>query len=334
MTADTVGGVWTYCTELAAALSPYGVEVVLATMGRPVTPAQREHAGVFADLVEGDFPLEWMHDPWDGVDAAGEWLLSLEERVRPDVVHLNGYVHAALPWQAPPLVVAHSDVLSWWHWVKGEPAPAEWDTYRERVLQGLRAAARVVAPTAAVAADLRREYGVTASVVPNCRSLDVPPAEKEPVVLAAGRVWDEAKGLTSLARVAGRLDAPVLVAGEGELDGVRGLGVLGQDELLGWMSRASVFAAPARYEPFGLGVLEAALAGCSLVLGDLPSLREVWGDVATYVRTDEELLAALQQALRHPVSARERALTYSRERTAAGYLAEYALLPVPARGAR
>ncbi len=31
---------------------------------------------------------------------------------------------------------------------------------------------------------------------------------------------------------------------------------------------------PARYEPFGLSVLEAALSGCALVLGDIPSLRE------------------------------------------------------------
>ena len=39
---------------------------------------------------------------------------------------------------------------------------------------------------------------------------------------------------------------------------------------------------PARYEPFGLSILEAALSGCALVLGDLPSLRELWdrrGDV-------------------------------------------------------
>ena len=43
------------------------------------------------------------------------------------------------------------------------------------------------------------------------------------------------------------------------------------------MARASIYALPARYEPFGLSILEAALSGAALVLGDIPSLREVWG---------------------------------------------------------
>ena len=32
MTADTVGGVWTYALELAGALAPLGVDITLATM--------------------------------------------------------------------------------------------------------------------------------------------------------------------------------------------------------------------------------------------------------------------------------------------------------------
>ena len=35
MTADTVGGVWTYAVELARGLADRGVEVALATMGAP-----------------------------------------------------------------------------------------------------------------------------------------------------------------------------------------------------------------------------------------------------------------------------------------------------------
>ena len=33
LTADTVGGVWTYALDLSAGLAGRGVEVVLATMG-------------------------------------------------------------------------------------------------------------------------------------------------------------------------------------------------------------------------------------------------------------------------------------------------------------
>ena len=338
MTADTVGGVWTYSVELAHALAPHGVEVHLATMGRPLSPEQRAEAGVFAAVHESAFPLEWQDDPWAGVDAAGNWLLALEADLGPDVVHLNGYVHAVLPWQAPTLAVAHSDVVSWWRAVHGEEAPASWDTYRRRVREGLRAAGRVVAPTTAVAADLRASFGVeSAVVVPNCRRAALlQPARKERRVLAAGRVWDAAKGIDALCRVAPDVPAPVVVAGEAgaPLAGVEQLGPLPFPDLAALMARTAVFAAPARYEPFGLGVLEAGLAGCALVLGDVPSLREVWGDAATYVHDDDSLLAALVGALDDPsrgTAARERALEYTPERTAAGYLDQYAALPVGAR---
>ena len=41
MTADTVGGVWTYALDLSAGLGRSGIEVVLATMGRLPPPQQR-----------------------------------------------------------------------------------------------------------------------------------------------------------------------------------------------------------------------------------------------------------------------------------------------------
>ena len=66
-----------------------------------------------------EFALEWMDEPWDDVARAGDWLLALEERDRPDVVHLNGYVHGAAALSRPCLVAAHSCVLSWWAAVHG-----------------------------------------------------------------------------------------------------------------------------------------------------------------------------------------------------------------------
>lgn len=342
MTADTVGGVWTYCVELAHALAPHDVEVHLATMGRRLDDGQRAEAGAFAAVHGSDFPLEWQDDPWEGVDAAAAWLLSLADSIRPDVVHLNGYVHATLPWTAPVLVAAHSDVESWWRAVHQAPAPARWDLYRRRVADGLRAASRVIAPTAAVADDLLASYGVDGvDVVPNCRrSSLLEPARKEPVVVAAGRVWDAAKGIDALCRVAPSLPAPVLVAGEGDVDlpGVKRLGRLDFPDLAALLARAAVYAAPARYEPFGLGPLEAGLAGCALVLGDLASLREVWGGAATYVQDDASLAAELTALLDDPALARDRgaaararALTFTPQRTANGYLQQYAGLPVGAR---
>src|SRR5438477_12810194 len=117
MTADTIGGVWTYALELTRALAASDVRVTLATMGAALTRDQRCEARRLAtlDVVESTYRLEWMPEPWGDVAAAGEWLLRLEADVAPDVVHLNGYAHGGLPWRAPRVVVGHSCVCSWWH---------------------------------------------------------------------------------------------------------------------------------------------------------------------------------------------------------------------------
>src|SRR5689334_19128168 len=109
MTTDCVGGVWTYVLELARALAPHGVEVALATMGPAPTDEQRREAEQLDNVTlhVSTFQLEWMDDPWLDVGRAAEWLMSLECRVRPDVVHLNGYAHGDLPWRAPTIIVGH-----------------------------------------------------------------------------------------------------------------------------------------------------------------------------------------------------------------------------------
>jgi glycogen(starch) synthase len=98
------------------------------------------------------------------------------------------------------------------------------------------------------------------------------------------------------------------------------------------MGRAAVFALPARYEPFGLAALEAALSGCALVLGDIPSLREVWGDAALFVPPDdhEALRAALASLIAGPSlrkdlgrRARERASAYTVEAMTGSTIAAY-----------
>ena len=99
-------------------------------------------------------------------------------------------------------------------------------------------------------------------------------------MLAAGRFWDEAKNLSALEAVAPRVRWPVRVAGplgDRQARAVEPLGLLSSAGLARELARASIFAAPALYEPFGLGPLEAGLSGCALVLGDIDSLREVWG---------------------------------------------------------
>lgn len=340
MTTDTVGGVWTYAIELAAALAEYDIEVTLATMGSPVSDAQR------ADLAElsnttvetSNYRLEWMDDPWADVKAAGEWLLQLEAEVRPDIVHLNGYAHAALPWRAPTLVVGHSCVYSWFDAVHRTTPPASWQRYFTEVQRGLRRATAVTAPSQTMLDALGHHYGGFRRVVPipNARRSHLfPPQIKEPYILAAGRLWDEAKNIRALEPIATDLAWPVRLAGDnihpdaGEaIFSIRMLGKLDRVSLARQMGHASIFAHPARYEPFGLVALEAALAGCALVLGDIPSLREVWGDAALFVDpgdsaglrlTLEHLIDDPSERERYARRARRKALSYTPARMRRSY---------------
>ncbi|AUX25448.1 glycosyl transferase family 1 [Sorangium cellulosum] len=348
MTADTVGGVFSYAIELARALAARGIRTALATLGAPLSAPQREAAGRVPglELFESAFRLEWMDDPWDDVARSGEWLLELEERLRPDVVHLSGYAHGALGFRAPRLVVAHSCVLSWWTAVLGEEAPPRFDRYRREVARGLAAASAVVAPTRAMLDALARHHGALpgaarALVIPNAADPErFLPRPKEAFILAVGRLWDQAKNVAALGEVAPHLPWPIRVAGSDvhpdggarPLAALERLGVLSPPEIAAALARAAIYAHPARYEPFGLSVLEAALAGCALVLGDLPGLREIWGDAALYV--DPADTAALRRALQALIDdpgarqamasrARARALAFSPARMAQGYLRLY-----------
>ncbi len=361
MTADTVGGVWAYALELVAALAPHGVEVTLCTMGAPVNASQRREAAALSNLTLFDsaFRLEWMDDPWPDVYRAGDWLLRLEDDLRPDLVHLNCFTLGALPWRAPALIVGHSCVLSWWRAVRGEDAPPAWDRYRYEVTQGLRGADLVLAPSRAMLAALERHYGPLARTGVVLNAVDpapFAPRAKDPFILSAGRLWDDAKNLRALDAVAPRVDWPVYVAGDTAFSttqypsgaevvpaNVLCLGRLGRHHLANWYARAAIYALPARYEPFGLTALEAGLAGCALVLGEIDSLREIWGDAAILVPPDDhEALAERLNALVADRAAREawgmrarrRALEYTPDRMALGYLDAYRSLVEQGRRAR
>lgn len=349
MTAETMGGVFTYAFELASALGRGGAQVALATKGRLLSREEwrlaRRVPGL--EVFESLDKLEWMDDPWEDVARSSAWLLELEARLHPDVVHLDDYAHGALPFAAPKLVAGHSCVVSWFEAVRRAAPPPSFDRYRLEVARGLASADLVVTPTRWLQGALERHYGPLprARVIPYGRSAErFTPGEKEPFILCAGRLWDEAACTRLMDEVAGGLPWPVLHAsGEEEPPDpaharaaaprhARSLGRLPAEALQCFFRRASIYALPARYEPFGLSVLEAALAGCALVLGDTPSLREAWSGAAVFVDPDspEMLRATLAGLIERPELrsmlagvARARALTYSPERMAEAYVAAY-----------
>src|SRR5205085_1578325 len=126
----------------------------------------------------------------------------LEEREAPDIIHLNGYSHGALPFMAPKIVVGHSCVLSWWRAVKGEEAPPHWSHYHELVQRGLQGANFVIAPSEWMLTQLKRHYHVERpqAVIYNGRfaARHTAAANRE-MVFSAGRFWDEAKNLQAVA---------------------------------------------------------------------------------------------------------------------------------------
>jgi glycogen(starch) synthase len=345
MTTDTVGGVWTYALELIAALPE--VRFVLATQGPLPSVAQRVEAASLPNLVLEcrRARLEWQADCAADLPETRAWLQSLAVRHEPDLVHLNDYSNASPPWRIPVLLVMHSCVCSWWLAVHGSLPPPEWRAYRERVTAAIEHADAIVAPSRAFLSQMTEVYGAMgrAQVVHNARDARLFiewRGERILPVMSAGRLWDEAKNLRVLDEAAAGLPQPVLVAGEtraphgGEAGytSVIALGRLSPANLRICLQRSAIYAAPAVYEPFGLGVLEAALAGCALVLGDIPTLRELWDGAADFVPPREprmwrRTLARLLKdgVRRHDLAMRalRRAEQFSPARMAARYRDTY-----------
>lgn len=301
MTADAIGGVWTYCMELCRALAPYQVQVSMVTTGARLSSWQWQEALALKNVrvYETDFLLEWMDNPWRDIDDSGEYLLKLEEKIKPDLIHLNSYAYGSLAWKAPVVTVAHSDVYSWFRWVKNEDPSAIWNEYFFRVKKGLNKADLVIAPSHSMLNSLEEIYATTSEkkVIYNARQPQLfSRGSKEPTVLSIGRVWDEAKNIQLLLNAAQSIGYPIKIAGDinfynNGIDlqnrNIEHLGKLDTGDIAKALSKASVFVLPARYEPFGLSALEAALSGCALVLGNIPSLREIWQDNALYVNPDD-----------------------------------------------
>jgi glycosyltransferase involved in cell wall biosynthesis len=352
MTTDAVGGVWTYSLRLAEELAQEGIATDLAIMGPRPDPGQRAAAARVPGLSlhVGDYKLEWMDDAAQDVARAGDWLIDLAAATAPDVVHLNGYAHAALPFAAPKLVVAHSCVLTWWQAVFRSAAPPRYSAYADAVRRGLDGADHVVAPTAAMLHALETCHGAVpvATVIPNGVSwapLSPDRASKRPWIFSAGRLWDQAKNLAALLAVASDVPWPIRTAGElvlaegpatldatADLSAVTFLGRLDESEMAAAFADAAIYALPARYEPFGLSVLEAASHGCALVLGDIDSLRENWAGAALFVHPDDrdELASALRRLIGDPDlraelagEARRRSRRFSNRASARRYLGVY-----------
>lgn len=357
ITADAVGGVWQYATDLACALVPLGFEPVLAVLGPEPSAVQRApvEAGGVA-LVETGLPLDWLCDGPEPVAAAAAAITELVCDGGYDLFHCNmPTLLAEAAFDVPTVAVAHGCLATWWEAANGDDLLPQYRWQRTLTGNGLRNAGRVVAPTQAFAAVVQRHYALAerpAAIHNGRRPLVRKHAGAlQERVLTAGRLWDQVKDTRLLDRVAARLSVPFQAAGA--LVGPHGeqvaaehldpLGLLCEAELAERLEGQPIFVSAARFEPFGLAVLEAAAAGCPLVLTDLPTFRELWEGAATFVAAGDEdgFVTAIEGLLADPArraamaeAAQVRARHYTPAALAAGMADLYRALLSATRVAR
>jgi glycogen synthase len=353
MTADTIGGVWTYTRELVTQLSRRGIKISLVSFGQIPTAAQSEWIEDLPGVSfhPTAFRLEWMQDARPDLEQSAELLQEIISEAKPDLLHFNQFYYGALDCDLPRVVVAHSDVVSWWAAVHdAEPPHNDWiREYRQNVERGWRAADLVTAPTGWMLREACRYYGEPRrkAVVYNGRDPNIFSAvqPKQGYGISVGRLWDAGKQPTLLLRN----DLPILtllVGSEQSPQGavasaqsgrtypkLRMLGPQTEAQLRQLLARASLYIATSRYEPFGLAPLEAALSRCAIIANDIPSLREVWDDAAVYFEANnsKELLLTIQELASNTPLVREyadrafqRARTiFNSDRMAEEYLALY-----------
>jgi len=323
VTTDTLSGVWSYTRELVTGLVGRGTGVTLVSLGEIPLPQQTAWMENLRGLEYRPtaFRLDWMEEGESDLKDSCAYLTALVHELKPDLLHLHHACYGSLPVAVPRIVTAHTDLIGWWKSVHGrEPDDSRWlHWYREVMTRGLSDANFVVAPSAWMLDALHASYtffAPEAVIHPGRNPLYFNPyVAKEESVLAVGRLWDAGKQVSLLTQHAHCL--PVcIVSDEAPAPATRNpiradvklavaevsvalKGPQSEAQMRNLYSRASIYAATSKYEPFGLCALEAALSRCAIVANDIPSFREVWGDAALYFRTnDGESLAELIHRLR------------------------------------
>lgn len=243
----------------------------------------------------------------------------LPRALRQDGVEVLLSPYGVVPRVGPPVVAVVHDFVALCH-----PETLRWHHrwYWRRIARRLPRAARVVANSAATAADACRRAGVppelvvVAPLAPGSAFRQVDPAAvaevearlrlQAPYVLVVAGAGGVRKGLATLtAAVAGIEGLDLVVVGAPTTPAgprVRQPGWLPDDHLAALMNGAVAVACPSLTEGFGLPVVEAMACGAAVVASRAGALPEVAGEAALLVAPGDvgAWREGLQRLLRDP----------------------------------
>jgi glycosyltransferase involved in cell wall biosynthesis len=256
-------------------------------------------------------PLEWTAASKDDLCSSAQAIKSLAQTLRVNSIHLHSPAFAAFNLDLPTVAVNHSCVKTWWRAMRHKPIPPDLNWRGDLIRNGMFSCNRIVAPSKHYADLIRDAYNLreSPSVIYNGVTSQAQSKMAMPgsFIFSAGRLWDEAKNFAALDVVASLIEDLIHVAGpltspmndSLAFAYLHHIGVLDSFEMRAVLARRPIFIAPARFEPFGLTVLEAASHGCPLVLNDIPTLRELWDGAASFVDMGNPCRVALTlQSLR------------------------------------
>ncbi len=339
ITSSADPDIWQYTVTLADELAArHGVEVLLLILGAlpgeeqlAMAPRAQAPNGAGVEIDQLDIPHETDGAPARVYAEAREEILRITLRWRAHVLHVNEHHLGEIGVSGMPvIVVSHGDLCGRRASVEGESPPLVDASYLQLIQQGLAAAACVVAPSTFVADSLSRwlDYRGVVRVIPyglpahpggvsSPRAIDV---------VMAGRLWDSAVNVACFQSAAVRMRDRSFAA-VGSLappgayfiypphDRVQYTGMLSNLARRKFFENASIYVSPAVYDPCGLEAIEAALAGCCLLLSDTASYRAVWEESALYF--DPRDPAVLRERIRElmgDTEVREAFVEFARQR--------------------
>ena len=310
-----IGGSERHVLELLPALRARGIDARF--LGLDDESAAPEP--FYGALAERDVPFERLPCPRDVAPLLARRVVDAVGRARPDIVHTH-LVHADV-YGALAAARARAVLISTKH--NDDPFRSGKGRYLEKLLT--KRAARVICITAALARFNLEIVGLPAEKLEVVRyGLDSPPAPwgsaggpdlapETPVLVAVCRLVPQ-KGVDvaveALARVRERHSAAHLVVlGEGPLrgeltslaasrgleNGIRFPGRVG--DVAWWLRRAALVVHPARWEGFGLALLEAMLCERPIVATGVSSIPEIVLDGETGLLVSPDDPEALAEAI-------------------------------------